>query len=92
MGVLTIDLMQQHYLPCSIVPHGQQVHLSPLYDILDHAICITNHIYSESLSSGDGNNQQRHIKRQRHRDRDKYKVLQRPNVCYIFQKQRVQGF
>ena len=48
---LTIDLMQQHYLPCSVDPHGQQVHLSPLYDILDHAICITNHICSESLSS-----------------------------------------
>ena len=55
MGVLTIDLMQQHYLPCSVDPHGQQVHLSPLYDILDHAICITNHICSESLSSGDDN-------------------------------------
>ena len=33
-------------------------------------------------------------KRQRHTytDKDKYKVLPRPNVCYIYQKQGVQGF
>ena len=32
--------------------------------------------------------------RQRHTDtdKDKYKVLPRPNVCYIYQKQGVQGF
>ena len=32
-------------------------------------------------------------KRQRHTytDKDKYKVLPRPNVCYIYQKQRVQA-
>ena len=35
-----------------------------------------------------------HIQRQRHTytDKDKYKVLPRPNVCYIYQKQGVQGF
>ena len=27
-----------------------------------------------------------------HTDKDKYKVLPRPNVCYIYQKQGVQGF
>jgi len=33
-------------------------------------------------------------KRQRHTytDNDKYKVLPRPNVCYIYQKQGVEGF
>ena len=30
--------------------------------------------------------------RQRHPDTDKYKVLPRPNICYIFHKQGVQGF
>ena len=34
----------------------------------------------------------RQIQRQRHTDKDKYKVLPRPNVCYFFQKQGVQGF
>ena len=36
----------------------------------------------------------RQIQRQRHTytDKDKYKVLPRPNVCYIYQKQGVQGF
>ena len=36
----------------------------------------------------------RQIQRQRHpdTDKDKYKVLPRPNICYIFHKQGVQGF
>ena len=36
----------------------------------------------------------RQIQRQRHQDtdKDKYKVLPRPNICYIFHKQGVQGF
>ena len=34
----------------------------------------------------------RQIQRQRHRYTDKCKVLPRPNVCYIYQKQGVQGF
>ena len=36
----------------------------------------------------------RQIQRQRHPDTDKgkYKVLPRPNICYIFHKQGVQGF
>ena len=36
----------------------------------------------------------RQIQRQRHpeTDKDRYKVLQRPNICYIFRKQGVQGF
>ena len=66
-----------------------------MYVVLDH----TNHIFSESFSSGDDNDrdeylQKRQIQRQRHTyiDKDKYKVLPRPNVCYIYQKQRVQGF
>ena len=36
----------------------------------------------------------RQIQRQRHTytDKDKYKVLPRPNVCYIFEKQGVKGY
>ena len=39
-------------------------------------------------------NTKRQEQRQRHTytDKDKYKVLPRPNVCYIYQKQGVQGF
>ena len=47
---------------------------SPLYYVLDQ----TNHICSESLSSGYDNDQ--------HKDTDKNKVLQRLNDCYIFKK------
>ena len=34
------------------------------------------------------------MQRQRHidTDKDKYKVFPRPNICYFFQKQGVQGF
>ena len=48
-------------------------HPSPLYDVLDH----TNHIFSESLSSGGDNDQDKEdlqkdkYKRQRRRDKDK---------------------
>ena len=67
-------------------------HLSPPYDVLDH----TNHIFSESLSSGDDNDQDKDLQKDKykdtHTDKDKYKVLPRPNVCYIFPKQGVQGF
>ena len=34
----------------------------------------------------------RQIQKQRHTDKDKYKIPPRPNVCFIFQKQGVQGF
>ena len=34
----------------------------------------------------------RQIQRQRHTDKDKYKVLPRPYICYIFHKQGFQGF
>ena len=66
------------------------LHLSPLYDIPDH----TNHIFSESISSGDD------IDRDKDLQKDKYKDTQTQtktnkdpcNVCHIFQKQGVQGF
>ena len=66
-------------------------YLSPSYDVLDH----TNHIFSESLSSGDDNDQDKDLQKDKykdtHTDKDKYKVLPRPNVYYIFQNQGVQG-
>ena len=34
----------------------------------------------------------RQIKRHTYTDKDKHEVLPRPNVCYIYQKQGVQGF
>ena len=58
-----------------------------MYDVLDH----TNHMFSESLSSGDDNDrdkdlQKKQIQRQRHTDKNKYIVLPRPNVCNLFSK------
>ena len=51
------------------------LHLSPPYDFLDH----TNHIFSESLSSGDDIDQDKHLQKykykDRHTDTDKYKYL-----------------
>ena len=64
----------------------QHLHLSPSNDVLDH----TNHIFSESLSSGDDNEE--YLQKDKDKDTAKYKVLPRPNVCYIFQRQGVQGF
>ena len=70
----------------SVRDQAWHLHLSPPYDVLDQ----TNHIFSESLSSGDdiGQNkdlQKRQIQRQRHpdTDKDKYKVLPRPNMLYF---------
>ena len=45
-----------------------------MYDVLDH----TTHIFSENLSSGDDNVQDK--------DKDKYKMLQRLNVWNYFRK------
>ena len=63
------------------------LHLSPLYDVPDHA----NHIFSESLSSGDDNDRDEYLKKDKYKykdtDKDKYNVLQRANVCYIFEDQ-----
>ena len=54
----------------------------------------TNHIFSESLSSGDDNDRDEYLQKDKdtHTDKGKYKVLPRPNACYIFEKQRVQGY
>ena len=45
---------------------------------------------AESLSSGDDNYQDEDLQKYKDTDEDKYKVLPRPNVCYIFEKQGVQ--
>ena len=42
-----------------------------------------NHICSDSLSSGDDNDKDKQIGK----NKAKYKVIQRLNVCYIFGKQ-----
>ena len=56
------------------------------YDVLDH----TNHIFSESLSSDDDNDRDKDLQKDKYKDKDK--VLPRPNICFIFHKQGVQGF
>ena len=59
-----------------------------MYDVLDH----TNHIFSESSSSGDDNDWDEDLQKDKDTDKDRNKVLPRPNVCYIYQKQGVQEF
>ena len=71
--------------------YAQALHpnFSPLYDVLDQ----TNHVFSESLSSGDDNDQDKHIEKDKdtnkdmnkdtNKDKDKYKMFQRFNACYI---------
>ena len=53
----------------------------------------TNHIFSESASSGDDNDRDKDIQKGKYKDKedtDKYKVLPRSNVYYIFEKQGIQ--
>ena len=68
--------------------YGLYSYYSALYDVLDH----THHIFSESLLSGDDNDRDKYLQIDKCKDKDKCKVLPRPNVCYFFQKQGVQGF
>ena len=42
------------------------LHLSPLYDVPDHA----NHIFSESLSSGDDNDRDENIQKEKYKYKD----------------------
>ena len=42
------------------------LHLSPLYDVPDH----TNHIFSESLSSGDDNDRDEDLQKDKYKDKD----------------------
>ena len=53
------------------------LHLSPLYDVPDHA----NHIFSESLSSGDDNDRDENIQKEKY----KYKDTQRETNTKWFQ-------
>ena len=53
---------------------------SPLCDVLEHK----NHIFSESLSSGDDNDQDKDMQKDEKQTQIKTKnVLQTSNVCYI---------
>ena len=63
------------------------LHLSPLYDVLDHKTIYFIKAYHLVMTMIETKIQ---IQRQRHTDKDKYKVLPRSNVCYFFQK-GVQG-
>ena len=51
-----------------------------MYDVLYH----THHIFSESLLSGDDNDRDKYLQIDKCKDKDKCKVLPRPNVCYFF--------
>ena len=49
-------------------------HLSPLYDVLDH----TNHIFSESLSSGDDNDRDEYLQK----DKDTHTQTKTNTKCF----------
>ena len=49
-----------------VIPPPTFYHLSPLYDVLDH----TNHIFSESLSSGDDNDRDKYLQKDKYKDKD----------------------
>ena len=63
---------------------------SPSYDVLNH----TNHIFSESLSSGDDNDRDEYLQK----DKDTHTQTKTNTKCFqdpiyaIYQKQVVQGF
>ena len=64
------------------------LHLSPLYDVPDHA----SHIFSESLSSGDDNDRDEDLQKDKYKDKDTQtktntKCFQDP-ICAILFKSR----
>ena len=57
------------------------LHLSPSYDVLDH----TNHIFSESLSSGDDNDRDEYLQKDKYRDKDTHTHTQTKTNTKCFQ-------
>ena len=50
----------------SVCDQGWHLHLSPPHDVLDHA----NHIFSESLSSGDDIDRDEDLQKDKYKDKD----------------------
>ena len=93
-----IQRLSSTIFPCSfvVVPHRWHLHLSPLYDVLDH----TNHTFSESSWSRDIKtdiskclmHKYTNTNTQIHKYSIYDEVPERPNMWYIFQKRIVQGY
>ena len=54
------------------------LHLSPLYDVLDH----TNHIFSESSSSGDDNDWDEELQKDKYKDKDTQTHTKTETKCF----------
>ena len=54
------------------------LHLSPLYDVPDH----TNHIFSERLSSGDDNEQDEYLQKDKYKDKDTHTQTKTNTKCF----------
>ena len=76
--------------PC-VCHQAWHLHLSPWYDVLDH----TNHIFSESLSSGDDNDRDEYLQKDKYKDKDTHTQTKTNTKCFqdpmyaIFIKSRV---
>ena len=51
---------------------------SPSYDVLDH----TNHIFSESLSSGDDNDRDEYLQKDKYKDKDTHTQTKTNTKCF----------
>ena len=54
------------------------LHLSPLYDVPDH----TNHIFSESISSGDDNDRDEDLQKDKYKDKDTQTHTKTETKCF----------
>ena len=54
------------------------LHLSPLYDVPDY----TNHIFSESLSSGDDNDRDEYLQKDKYKDKDTHTQTKTNTKCF----------
>ena len=93
---MSLLIVKSHWLSWIHVVNWESVLRFTLYSVHvgDTVWHPANHIFFESLSSGDDNDQHKDIQKDKNKDTDKYKykVLERLNVCYIFKKQGIQEF
>ena len=92
-----VETLGSTIFPCSLFfihPAWLHLHLSPPYDVPDHP----NHIFSESLSSGNDNETKTYkktntkTKTHRHSQRQKQSASKTYFIFHIYQKQGVQEF
>ena len=62
----------------SVCPQAWHFHLSPPYDVLDH----TNHIFSESLSSGDDIGRDEDLQKDKYKDKDTQTQTKTNTKCF----------